>query len=89
MINRRTMLGALASVAVAPAAMAQSWKSEYPELVLAVVPAENASGVVNRYTPFTDYLSRTLGTKVTLRVANDYAAFISATTARPRFRARA
>jgi phosphonate transport system substrate-binding protein len=76
MIHRRTMLGALASIAVAPAAMAQSWKSEYPELVLAVVPAENASGVVNRYTPFTEYLSHTLGTKVTLRVANDYAAVI-------------
>ncbi len=44
--------------------------------MLAVVPAENASGVVNRYTPFTEYLARTLGTKVTLRVANDYAAVI-------------
>src|SRR5277367_4254304 len=76
MIHRRTMLGALASIAVAPAAMAQTCKSEYPELVLAVVPAENASGVVNRYAPFTEYLSRTLGTKVTLRVANDYAAVI-------------
>src|SRR5580698_911734 len=76
MIHRRTMLGALASIAVAPAAMAQAWKSDYPELVLAVVPAENASGVVNRYAPFTEYLSRTLGTKVTLRVANDYAAVI-------------
>ena len=40
------------------------------------MPAENASGVVNRYTPFTEYLSHTLGTKVTLRVANDYAAVI-------------
>src|SRR5271156_3383836 len=76
MIHRRTMLGALASIAVAPAAMAQAWKSDYPELVLAVVPAENASGVVNRYAPFTEYLTRTLGTKVTLRVANDYAAVI-------------
>jgi phosphonate transport system substrate-binding protein len=40
------------------------------------VPAENASGVVNRFTPFTDYLTHTIGTKVTLRVANDYAAVI-------------
>jgi phosphonate transport system substrate-binding protein len=75
MIRRRTMLAGLASAAAAPA-FAQSWKSSYPELVYAVVPAENASGVVNRYTPFTEYLSRTLGTKVTLRVANDYAAVI-------------
>jgi phosphonate transport system substrate-binding protein len=70
------MLASLASAAVAPAALAQSWKSAYPELVYAVVPAENASGVVDRFTPFTAYLTRTLGTKVTLRVANDYAAVI-------------
>jgi len=76
MIRRRTMLAGLASAAVAPAALAQSWKSDYPELVYAVVPAENASGVVNRYTPFAAYLSNALGTKVTLRVANDYAAVI-------------
>ena len=76
MIRRRTMLAGIAGAAVAPVAFAQSWKSNYPELVYAVVPAENASGVVNRYTPFTEYLSKTLGTKVTLRVANDYAAVI-------------
>jgi len=76
MIRRRTMLASLASAAVAPAALAQSWKSSFPELVYAVVPAENASGVVDRYTPFTAYLTKTLGTKVTLRVANDYAAVI-------------
>jgi phosphonate transport system substrate-binding protein len=76
MIRRRMMLAGIASTAVAPVAMAQSWKSSYPELVYAVVPAENASGVVNRFTPFAEYLSKTLGTKVTLRVANDYAAVI-------------
>jgi phosphonate transport system substrate-binding protein len=76
MIRRRTMLAGLASAAVGPAALAQSWKSSYPELVYAVVPAENASGVVDRYTPFTAYLTKALGTKVTLRVANDYAAVI-------------
>jgi len=70
------MLAGLASAAVAPAALAQSWKSSYPELVYAVVPAENASGVVDRYTGFTAYLTKILGTKVTLRVANDYAAVI-------------
>ena len=76
MIRRRTLLASLASAAVAPAALAQSWKSDYPDLVYAVVPAENASGVVDRYTGFTGYLTKTLGTKVTLRVANDYAAVI-------------
>jgi phosphonate transport system substrate-binding protein len=82
MINRRTLLagiaaGATATAATAPRpARAQSWAAAYPELVYAVVPAENASGVTDRFAPFTAYLSRELGTKVTLRVANDYAAVI-------------
>lgn len=77
MLTRRLVLGAtLAVSAVAGSAQAQSWKSAYPELVMAVVPAENASGVTERYAPFVEYLSKELGTKVTLRVANDYAAVI-------------
>jgi phosphonate transport system substrate-binding protein len=78
MLTRRLALGtALAATAFAAgAARAQSWKPAYPELVMAVVPAENASGVTERYAPFIEYLSKELGTKVTLRVANDYAAVI-------------
>jgi len=57
-------------------AHAQSWKEKYPELTFAVVPAENASGVSDRFGPFLNYLSKELGTKVTLRIAQDYAAVI-------------
>ena len=79
MIDRRTMLAGLAAGATTlavPAVRAQSYKQALPELVFAVVPAENASGVIDRYTPFVAYLTRQLGVKVTLRVANDYAAVI-------------
>ena len=79
MITRRLALGAAlaaSSLALAGTAHAQSWKSAYPELVFAVIPAENASGVTERYGPFMEYLAQQLGTKVTLRVANDYAAVI-------------
>lgn len=78
MIDRRTMLSGLTAGATlaATGARAQSWKAAYPELTLAVVPAENASGVSDRWAPFTAYLSKQLDTKVTLRVANDYAAVI-------------
>ena len=41
-----------------------------------MVPAENASGVSDRYQPFVEYLSKELGVPVKLRVANDYAAVI-------------
>ncbi|MFG1348554.1 phosphonate ABC transporter substrate-binding protein [Xanthobacter autotrophicus] len=77
MLNRRTLIAACAALAVsAGAAAAQDWKAKYPELVFAIIPAENASGVTERFTPLTDYLSKQLGTKVTLRIANDYAAVI-------------
>src|SRR5512132_444075 len=36
----------------------------------------NASGTADRWTPFVNYLSKELGTKVTLRIANDYAAVV-------------
>jgi phosphonate transport system substrate-binding protein len=68
--------GAVALAFTASAASAQDWKSKYPELVFGKIPDENASGTTTRWTPLTEYLSRKLGTKVTLRIANDYAAVI-------------
>jgi phosphonate transport system substrate-binding protein len=79
MLNRRIVMAgaaALGLVAAAAPAMAQDWKARYPELVFAVVPAENASGVMDRWGPFARYLEREIGTKVTIRVAQDYAAVI-------------
>src|SRR2546430_1996831 len=77
MINRRIVLAGAAALALtASAASAQDWKGKYPELTFAVVPAENASGVTERWAPFVAYLSKELGVKVTLRIANDYAAVI-------------
>jgi ABC-type phosphate/phosphonate transport system substrate-binding protein len=52
-------------------AFAQDWKAKYPELKFAIIPSENASAVTDRWTPFTAYLSRELGVKVSLRVAAD------------------
>jgi phosphonate transport system substrate-binding protein len=50
-------------------------ESNVPRTRLCRGTAENASGVSDRYAPFIDYLSKELGTKVTLRIA-DYAAVI-------------
>src|SRR5215472_8703407 len=78
MLNRRHVIsaGALALAFAASAAHADDWKSKYKELTFAVVPAENASGVSDRYAPFMDYLTKQLGVPVKLRLANDYAAVI-------------
>jgi phosphonate transport system substrate-binding protein len=77
MINRRHFLIAAAlSAASVSGAQAQDWKAKYPELTFAIVPAENASGVIERYAPFMAYLSKEIGVPVKLRVAQDYAAVI-------------
>ena len=65
-MNRRVLLAgsaAVAAVGTSRRTSAQSWRGQYPELVYAVVPAKNATGVTDRYTPFVDYLGRELGTK--------------------------
>ena len=76
MISRRLILAGVAALAFATSASAESWKQKYPEITLAVIPAENGRGVTDRYGPFVNYLSNELGIKVNLRIANDYAAVI-------------
>jgi phosphonate transport system substrate-binding protein len=79
MMNRRHLIGAapvLALPGLAAAQPAPAWRAQFPELVFAIVPAENATGVTERFAGFMESLSRTLGTRVTLRIASDYAAVI-------------
>lgn len=76
MITRRIVLAGAAVLAFTATASAEDWKAKYPEITFAVIPAENGSGVTERYTPLVNYLSKELGIKVNLRVANDYAAVI-------------
>ena len=73
MLNRRHLLALVAASALTTGVQAQTAPSE---LVFAVVPAENAAMVADRYKDFLDYLSKETGIKVTLRVASDYAAVI-------------
>jgi phosphonate transport system substrate-binding protein len=76
MINRRLVLAGLAAFSFTASASADDWRTKYPEITFAVIPAENGTGVLERYTSFVNYLSKELGIKMTLRVANDYAAVI-------------
>ena len=78
MLSRRHFVsaGVMALAMTASVAHAEDWKAKYKELTFAVVPAENASGVNDRYAPFISYLTKELGVPVKLRIANDYAAVI-------------
>ncbi|MGO9545237.1 MAG: phosphonate ABC transporter substrate-binding protein [Rhodomicrobium sp.] len=79
MFGRRFIMGFAVCAALALAStpgLAQEWKSSYPELVFAVIPAENASGVVERYTPLAEYLSKQLGVTVKLKTVTSYAEVI-------------
>jgi phosphonate transport system substrate-binding protein len=78
MLNRRLLLGA-APAALALRALAQpapAWRARFPELVFSSIPAENSAGVTERFGPFVEYMSRTLGVPVRLRIASDYAAVV-------------
>ncbi|MGL5115025.1 MAG: phosphonate ABC transporter substrate-binding protein [Beijerinckiaceae bacterium] len=75
----RRMFASAATAAfatLAAPAFAQDWKAKFPELVYAAVPAENATGTLEKHKGFIDYMMRELGVKVTLRIAADYAAVI-------------
>jgi phosphonate transport system substrate-binding protein len=80
MLSRRTLL-ALAATAfsfTATTSHAEDWKTQYPELTLAVIPSENASTTADRYQPLAEYLAKQIGVPVKLNIANDYAAVIEA-----------
>ena len=79
MLTRRFVMGLAAAGAMASfagAAEAQGYKDKYKEIVWAIVPAENASGVTERFKPMMDYMTKELGVPVTLRIASAYAAVI-------------
>ena len=73
MFSRRNLMAIAVVSAISAGAQAQTAPTE---LVFAVVPAENAAMVGERYKDFLEYLSKEIGVKVTLRVAADYAAVI-------------
>jgi len=75
-MRRRVLLAAAPAFLAARPVLAADWRSQYPEIVFANVPSENAQGMTDRFSPFMAYLSRALGVKATLRIANDYAAVI-------------
>jgi phosphonate transport system substrate-binding protein len=76
LLNGLTRLAVVLPLVLLRPARAEDWHAKYPELVFGVIPAENGTGVSDRFGGFVQYLSQALGAKVTLRVANDYAAII-------------
>lgn len=73
---RRILLALLAASSLSTPALAAGACDDVGELVMAIVPAENAQGTIDRFTPMAEYLAEAVGTPTTLRVASDYAAVI-------------
>lgn len=79
----RLLLAVMAlSVFTASAARAEDWRKQHPELNIGVITEENQSDMLGRWQPVADYLSKTLGVKVTIRPASDYAGVIEAMKAK-------
>lgn len=74
MLARRTMMLGLTSLP----ALAADWRTDYPTIRLAIVPSENEDGLLHRWAPMIDFLSRELRVKLVMRPATDYAAVIEA-----------
>ena len=79
----RLLLAVLAlSVCVANAARAEDWRKQFPELNIGVITEENQSDMLGRWKNVADYLAKSLGVKVTIRPASDYAGVIEAMKAK-------
>lgn len=76
MFGRFILTSVITFSALISSSFAQDWKSKYPELVFASIPAENAAQVNERFGDFAAYLSKEIGVPVKLRIAGDYAAVI-------------
>lgn len=64
---------------IAVSTLAADAKKDWPaSLTFGVVPLESATNMSERYNDLVEYLSTNLGIKVELKVANDYAAVITA-----------
>ncbi|PWS36294.1 phosphonate ABC transporter substrate-binding protein [Falsiroseomonas bella] len=84
MIRRRTTLLAASALLAAPAlARAQGsasagWRARFRELRLGISSAENERDAIARQQPFQDYVERTLGVKLRVFRATDYAGVVEA-----------
>jgi len=73
-------LAALAALIALPA-IAQDWKTDYRIVRFGVLSGENESDRVARYTPFQNYLEKTLGVDVEIFTAGNYDGVIQALAA--------
>lgn len=71
---------ALAALIALPA-IAQDWKTDYRIVRFGVLSGENQSDRISRYTPFQEYLEKTLGVDVEIFTAGNYDGVIQALAA--------
>ncbi|WP_375452330.1 phosphonate ABC transporter substrate-binding protein [uncultured Devosia sp.] len=77
-LTRRGLAAALALLALVSPALAQDWRSQFPELTIGISSSENETDAIARTQPYADYLSRELGVPVKIVRGTDYAAVVEA-----------
>jgi phosphonate transport system substrate-binding protein len=77
-LTRRGLAAALVSLALVSPALAEDWRTQFPELTIGISSSENETDAIARTQPYADYLGRELGVKVNIVRGTDYAAVIEA-----------
>lgn len=78
LFSRRTFAALALALTFAGPALAEDWRTQYPELTIGISSGENEADAIARNQPYADYLSRTLGVPVKVVRGTDYAAVIEA-----------
>ncbi len=84
-IDRLARFALIAATAVTLALTATdasaNWREKYKVIKLGSVTVENQAATVTRFKPFADYIEKTLGVKVEVFTASDYAGIVQALSA--------
>ena len=79
-MTRFSLIAATVAAIAAPA-LAEDWKSEFKTVRFGILSGENEKDRIQRYTPFEEYLEKTLGVDVEIFTASAYDGVIQALAA--------
>jgi phosphonate transport system substrate-binding protein len=76
LLSRRVFTALAIALSFAGPALAQDWRTQFPELTIGISSSENENDAIARNQPYAAYLTRKLGVPVKVVRGSDYAAVI-------------